>query len=73
MGKSGVFDIGPVRAMNWNEMKATRQLRDLGQSLWLGNITRGPRNSQTHRLCIDDLAATFPAAAMQIGWQGKSL
>lgn len=27
-GKSGVFDIGPVRAINGNEMKATRQ-RDL--------------------------------------------
>jgi hypothetical protein len=29
------FDIGPVRAINGNEMKATRQLHGLGQGRWL--------------------------------------
>ncbi len=67
------FDIGPIRALNRNQMKATPQLRDLDQSLWLDNITRGLWSSQTHRLYIDDPAVTFPAAAMKIGWQEESL
>ncbi len=67
------FDIGPNRAINRNVMKATPQLHDLDQSLCLDNITLGPSISQTHRPCIDDLAVTFPAPAMQIGWEGESL
>jgi len=39
-------------------MKATRQLHDLGQSLWLDNITRDLLTSGTLRRYIDDLAVT---------------
>ena len=36
-------------------MKSTRQLHDLGQSLWLDNITRGLLTSGTLRRYIDEL------------------
>ena len=39
-------------------MKATQQLHDLGQSLWLDNITRDLLNSGTLKLYIDDLSVT---------------
>ena len=39
-------------------MNATRQLHDLGQSLWLDNITRGLLNSGTLARYIDDLSVT---------------
>src|SRR6266404_5885278 len=39
-------------------MKATQQLHDLGQSLWLDNITRDLLNSGTLRGYIDDLSVT---------------
>ena len=39
-------------------MKATQQLHDLGQSLWLDNITRGLLTSGTLRRYIDELAVT---------------
>lgn len=39
-------------------MKPTRQLQDLGQSLWLDNITRGLLTSGTLRHYIDDLSIT---------------
>jgi transaldolase len=50
-------------------MKRTQHLYDLGQRLWLDNITRVLLNSQTYKLSIDDLAVTFPATATRIGWQ----
>jgi len=65
------FNIGPIRAVDQNEMKATLKLHDLDQSIWLDNITRGLRSSQTHRPRIDDLAVTARAAAIQIGRQEK--
>ena len=67
------FDLGPVRAMDRNEMKAATELHDLNQSFWLDNIARRLRGGQTRRPYIDDLAVTFPASAMQISWQGESL
>lgn len=39
-------------------MNATRQLHDLGQSLWLDNITRGLLTSGTLRRYIDGLSVT---------------
>ena len=39
-------------------MKATQQLHDLGQSLWLDNITRGLLTSGTLRHYIDDFSIT---------------
>jgi transaldolase len=39
-------------------MKATQHLHDLGQSLWLDNITRGLLSSGTLRRYIDELSVT---------------
>src|SRR5271157_1573368 len=39
-------------------MKATQKLHDLGQSLWLDNITRDLLNSGTLKRYIDDLSIT---------------
>src|SRR6202047_5088146 len=39
-------------------MKATQQLHDLGQSLWLDNITRDLLNSGTLKRYIDELSVT---------------
>ena len=39
-------------------MKATQKLHDLGQSLWLDNITRDLLNSGTLRRYIDELSVT---------------
>lgn len=39
-------------------MKATQRLHELGQSIWLDNITRGLLNSGTLRRYIDELSVT---------------
>ena len=39
-------------------MKATQKLRDLGQSLWLDNITRELLTSGTLKRYIDELLVT---------------
>lgn len=39
-------------------MKATRQLHDLGQSLWLDNIARGVLNDGTLQRYISELSVT---------------
>ena len=39
-------------------MKATARLHDLGQSLWLDNITRDLLTTGTLKLYIDDLSVT---------------
>ncbi len=39
-------------------MKATQQLHDLGQSLWLDNITRGLLTSGTLRRYVDEYSVT---------------
>ena len=39
-------------------MKATKQLHDLGQSLWLDNITRDLLTSGTLKRYIDELSVT---------------
>ncbi len=39
-------------------MKATRRLEELGQSLWLDNITRGILNDGTLRRCVDEMSVT---------------
>ncbi len=41
-----------------DDMNPTRQLRDLGQSLWLDNITRALLTSGTLRRCIGEVAGT---------------
>jgi transaldolase len=39
-------------------MKPTRMLHDLGQSLWLDNVTRELLNSGTLQHYIDDFSVT---------------
>ena len=39
-------------------MKATQELHDLGQSLWLDNITRDLLDSGTLKRYIDELSVT---------------
>ena len=39
-------------------MKATQRLHDVGQSLWLDNITRGPLTGGTLKRYIDELSIT---------------
>ena len=39
-------------------MKATQKLHDLGQSIWVDNISRGMINSGTLRRYIDELSVT---------------
>jgi transaldolase len=39
-------------------MKATQQLHDLGQSIWLDNITRGILNDGTLQRHINELSVT---------------
>src|SRR5262245_28716261 len=39
-------------------MRATQKLHDLGQSLWLDNITRGLLTAGTLRRYIDELSVT---------------
>ena len=39
-------------------MKSTQQLHDLGQSLWLDNITRDLLNQRTLRRYIDEFSVT---------------
>src|SRR5512136_3051677 len=39
-------------------MKATRKLHELGQSIWLDNITRDLLNDGTLRAYIDELSVT---------------
>ena len=48
--------LGP--AINGKNVKPTRQLHDLGQSLWLDNISRGLLASGTLRRYIDELSIT---------------
>jgi transaldolase len=57
-----VSSIGSARSNRnltraWN-MKATQALHDLGQSLWLDNITRNLLSSGTLRRYIDELSVT---------------
>src|ERR1700758_2217778 len=44
--------------MGGESMKATQQLHDLGQSLWLDNITRDLLDNGTLKRYIDDLSVT---------------
>ena len=46
-------------------MNRTRQLHDLGQSLWLDNITRESLDDGTLRRYIDEFSIT--------GWQRASM
>ena len=48
--------LGP--AINGKNVKPTQQLHDLGQSLWLDNISRGLLTSGTLRRYIDELSIT---------------
>ncbi|MGA8005328.1 MAG: transaldolase, partial [Burkholderiales bacterium] len=52
-------DAGPgARWETGDDMNATRQLRDLGQSLWLDNITRGLLTSGTLGRYISEFAVS---------------
>jgi transaldolase len=50
--------FNPALQRNGNPMKATQQLHDLGQSLWLDNITRDLLTSGTLQHYIDELSVT---------------
>jgi transaldolase len=50
--------FNPALQHNGNFMKATQQLQDLGQSLWLDNITRDMLTSGTLQRYIDELSVT---------------
>jgi transaldolase len=39
-------------------VKATQQLNEIGQSLWLDNITRGMLNDGTHETYVRDYSVT---------------
>lgn len=62
-------------------MKATQQLQDLGQSLWLDNITRGLLADGTLRRYIDELSVTgltsnptiFDHAIRDGGWYDAAI
>src|SRR5215831_15132553 len=48
----------PVSTERQNEMKATQLLHNLGQSLWLDNITRDLINSGTLKRYVEELSVT---------------
>jgi transaldolase len=48
-------------------MDATRQLHDLGQSLWLNRVTGDLLNVGTLKHRIDELPVTFHTTAIPIG------
>src|SRR5699024_19787 len=47
-----------IDTRGYYDMNATRQLHNLGQSLWLDNITRGLLDDGTLEHYIDDLSVT---------------
>src|SRR6476661_4994309 len=47
-----------LNSLRGNNMKATKLLHNLGQSLWLDNITRDLLNSGKLKRYIDDLSVT---------------
>src|SRR6476659_669461 len=47
-----------LNSLQGNKMKATQLLHNLGQSLWLDNITRDLINSDTLKRYIDELSVT---------------
>ena len=47
-----------IQEEGWKTMKATKALHDLGQSIWLDNITRKLLDSGTLAHYIDDLSVT---------------
>jgi transaldolase len=62
-------------------MKATQKLHNMGQSLWLDNITRGLLNSGTLARYIEQLSVTgltsnptiFDHAAPEVGYGGTCI
>ncbi len=50
--------VPPVQLRKTIQMKPTQQLHDLGQSLWLDNITRGLLTSGTLERYIQELSVT---------------
>jgi len=48
-------------------MKPTQQLHDIGQSLWLDNITRGLLTNGTLRRYIDELSIISSNSLMPHG------
>jgi transaldolase len=54
----GSMNRGLGIVIKGKDMRLTQQLHDLGQSLWLDNITRGLLTSGTLRRYIDELSVT---------------
>ena len=54
----GSMNRGLRIVIKGKDMRLTQQLHDLGQSLWLDNITRGLLTSGTLRRYIDELSVT---------------
>src|ERR1051325_404926 len=57
-GQSRSSGIRCTRRNRGDKMKATQILHNLGQSIWLDNITRDLLNSGTLKQYIDDLSVT---------------
>jgi transaldolase len=53
-----IYQLSPLPMNRGNKMKATQLLHDLGQSLWLDNITRDLLTSGTLKRYIDELSVT---------------
>src|SRR5580658_9554165 len=56
-GRSTLHTIRRIQE-GWKTMKATKALHDLGQSIWLDNITRKLLDSGTLAHYIDELSVT---------------
>jgi hypothetical protein len=55
--------------MNIAAMQTTRQLDGLHRNRGIDNIARDLLSIGKHSQYIDELATTFPASAIEIGWQ----
>jgi transaldolase len=56
--QSGTGMVRFEMSLRRNEMNATQKLHEIGQSIWLDNITRGLLTSGTLRRYIQDLSVT---------------
>ena len=68
-----VCEVGPVRASNRSEMKATRKFHDQGRFLRSKSISRDRLSSRAaKRRCIDELSATGIPTGIRVGAPEKS-
>ena len=65
-------EVGPMLAINRNEMKTTQQRGGLGRNRSLDNITRELLSNARHRHSMDEPAVTVPTTFTQIGCHEES-